>query len=60
MSGTSMASPHVAGVGAYLIGLEDIGAAEVCERIKELSKPSVNNPGPDTTNRLLFNGVNES
>lgn len=60
MSGTSMASPHVAGVGAYLIGLEDIDAGDVCDRIKELAKPSVGNPGPDTTNRLLFNGVEES
>lgn len=59
MSGTSMASPHVAGVGAYLIGLEDIEAGSVCDRIKELAKPSVGNPGPNTTNRLLFNGVNE-
>ncbi|KAK2754357.1 Secreted subtilisin-like serine protease sub5 [Arachnomyces sp. PD_36] len=59
MSGTSMASPHVAGVGAYLIGLEGISADAVCDRIKELAKPSVSNPGPNTTNRLLFNGVSE-
>lgn len=38
ISGTSMASPHVAGLGAYLLGLE--GAREpgpLCERIRALS-----------------------
>lgn len=56
MSGTSMASPHVAGVGAALMSREGLKANDVCKRIKELAQESVTNPGPDTTNRLLYNG----
>ncbi|KAK2734220.1 Secreted subtilisin-like serine protease sub5 [Myotisia sp. PD_48] len=56
MSGTSMASPHVAGVGAYLIGLEGISGDAVCSRIKALGQAAVSNPGSGTTNKLLYNG----
>ncbi|KAM5429921.1 Secreted subtilisin-like serine protease sub9 [Microsporum canis] len=56
LSGTSMASPHVCGVGAYLMALEGIGPGRVCDRIKQLALESVKNPGPDTTRRLLYNG----
>ncbi|EEP81003.1 conserved hypothetical protein [Uncinocarpus reesii 1704] len=55
LSGTSMAAPHVAGVGAYLMALEGISATQVCDRLKRLSQPSIRNPGPRTTNRLLYN-----
>ncbi|KAL1953731.1 hypothetical protein VTO42DRAFT_2330 [Malbranchea cinnamomea] len=55
LSGTSMASPHVAGLGAYLIALEGISGGSVCDRIKELAQPVVQ-PGPGTTNRLIYNG----
>ena len=56
MSGTSMASPHVAGVGASLMALESIKANDVCDRLKRIAQESVTNPGPNTTNRLLYNG----
>ncbi|KAF3480224.1 alkaline protease [Arthroderma uncinatum] len=56
LSGTSMASPHVCGVGAYLMVLEGIGPDRVCDRIKQLAQQSVRNPGPNTTNKLLYNG----
>jgi subtilisin family serine protease len=56
-SGTSMASPHVAGVGAYLMALERIAPGAVCDRIKELAIDTIANPGRRTTGKLLFNGV---
>ncbi|KAK2741059.1 Secreted subtilisin-like serine protease sub11 [Myotisia sp. PD_48] len=55
MSGTSMAAPHVAGVGAYLMVVEGLAPGAVCDRIKQLSTASVSNPGPGTTNKLLYN-----
>ncbi|EFR01712.1 oryzin [Nannizzia gypsea CBS 118893] len=55
MSGTSMASPHVAGMGAYLIGM-GADPRRVCDQLKQLSTPAISNPGSGTTNRLLYNG----
>ncbi|OAL68916.1 serine protease [Trichophyton violaceum] len=56
MSGTSMAAPHAAGVAAYLIAKEGIPGNRACLRLKQLSQPTIRNPGPDTTSRLLYNG----
>ncbi|KAK2812078.1 Secreted subtilisin-like serine protease sub5, partial [Arthroderma sp. PD_2] len=56
MSGTSMASPHAAGVAAYIIAKEGIPGSRVCLRLKQLSRPTIRNAGPDTTSRLLYNG----
>ncbi|EEH43090.1 uncharacterized protein PADG_07910 [Paracoccidioides brasiliensis Pb18] len=57
MSGTSMASPHAAGLGAYLIGLEGISGNAVCERMKALSSAVVRGVPSGTTNKLIYNGV---
>lgn len=56
MSGTSMAAPHACGVAAYLIAKEGIPGSRACLRLKQLSQPTIHNPGPDTTRRLLYNG----
>ncbi|KAF3481670.1 alkaline serine protease [Arthroderma uncinatum] len=55
MSGTSMASPHVAGMGAYMIGM-GANPRQVCDRLKQLANAAIRNPGSGTTNRLLYNG----
>ncbi|KAI1912735.1 subtilisin-like serine protease [Ophidiomyces ophidiicola] len=57
LSGTSMAAPHVAGLGAYLMGLGATGGGPLCDRIKQLSYGAISNPGTSTTNRIIFNGV---
>jgi len=59
ISGTSMATPHVVGLAAYLMDLEGLSSpAEVQRRIKELATPEVvENPGYGTTDALVFNGA---
>ncbi|GME53922.1 hypothetical protein GTA08_BOTSDO03475 [Neofusicoccum parvum] len=59
ISGTSMATPHVAGLGAYLLGLEQRrDPAALCKRIQDLStKNKISNPGLFTVNYIAFNGV---
>ncbi|KAJ9665491.1 subtilisin-like serine protease [Coniosporium apollinis] len=59
ISGTSMASPHVAGLAAYLLTLEGEKAPQaLCQRIKDLSsRMGQVFPPLLTTNELAFNGV---
>ncbi|CRK56037.1 Alkaline serine exoprotease A precursor [Alloactinosynnema sp. L-07] len=58
MSGTSMASPHVAGGAAlYLAGNAAATPAQVHQAIIDSSTPNkITNPGTGTPNRLLFVG----
>lgn len=58
LSGTSMASPHVAGVAAYLLGLESLSSpAAVRSRIIALAQSGkVTSPGSGSPNLLLYNG----
>ncbi|KLJ10703.1 hypothetical protein EMPG_13926 [Blastomyces silverae] len=57
--GTSMSSPHAAGVAAYLMALEGISGGVVCDRLKELAKDSVKGAPMGTPPKLLFNGAVE-
>ncbi|KAK2838259.1 subtilisin-like serine protease [Arthroderma sp. PD_2] len=57
LSGTSMASPHVAGLGAYFIGLGMAGGPGLCDTIKEAAIDVISNPGQGTTGRLINNGA---
>ncbi|KAA8911644.1 uncleaved alkaline protease [Sphaerosporella brunnea] len=62
ISGTSMATPHVVGLAAYLIALEGLSSpAQVAQRILALAVNGiVNNPGPSTVSSLIFNGADSS
>lgn len=57
LSGTSMASPHVAGLAAYLLGLESLSTpAAVANRIIALASTGlVTSPGTGSPNRLIYN-----
>ncbi|EEP77125.1 conserved hypothetical protein [Uncinocarpus reesii 1704] len=59
--GTSVASPHVAGLVAYLMSIEDLPTpGAVTKRVLELSIPDlVKDPGANTANRLAYNGIRE-
>ncbi|OAG05905.1 subtilisin-like protease [Paraphaeosphaeria sporulosa] len=58
ISGTSMACPHIAGLAAYLIGLEGPRSpAELCERIQSLAtKDAITNSVRGSPNLIAYNG----
>jgi len=58
LSGTSMASPHVAGLAAYFLSLSDgpVTPKEIKDKILKLATPDVFDTLPeDTPNLLIFN-----
>ncbi|CAG9953244.1 unnamed protein product [Clonostachys rosea f. rosea IK726] len=57
-SGTSMASPHIAGLAAYLAGLEGFTDPQtLCKRIADMATEGKLGGIPeDTPNKLAFNG----
>jgi len=58
ISGTSMASPHIAGLGAYFLALNgQQSPAALCNYIKSVATSGALSGIPSgTTNRLAFNG----
>jgi subtilisin family serine protease len=61
MSGTSMASPHIAGLAAYLMAKDGkIAPADLCKKIQTLATRDLVTSIPansQTVNYLAFNGM---
>lgn len=57
LSGTSMATPHIAGLAAYLISLEGTRTpAALCQRIQSLATKNVITNPAGSVNYLAYNG----
>ncbi|KAI9497128.1 serine protease 1 [Zychaea mexicana] len=62
ISGTSMASPHVAGLAAYFLSFEEEGASpkDIKQKILDLStKDKLTKIPKDTPNLLIYNSADE-
>ncbi|KAI1491979.1 protease [Biscogniauxia mediterranea] len=59
ISGTSMATPHITGLGAYLLALEgERDPIALCDRIRELGTPNlIPNALSATSNIIAYNGI---
>lgn len=57
ISGTSMASPHVAGIGAYFLGLDASSVGDLCEYIaSQAQSGAISGVPSDTTDGIIQNG----
>lgn len=58
LEGTSMAAPHIAGLGAYFMGLGKVDKNKICEYIQSLgTKDAVTGLPAGTVNLVAFNGA---
>ena len=61
LSGTSMAAPHIAGLGAYLLALEgDRDPIALCLRMQELATKDIVTDASSPHNIVPFNGVDRA
>ncbi|KAM5432764.1 Suppressor of the cold-sensitive snRNP biogenesis mutant brr1-1 [Microsporum ferrugineum] len=59
-SGTSAASPHVAGLVAYLMSLENLPSpSAITARVLNLTIPNLVKDAKDSPNRVVYNGIQE-
>ncbi|OAL69919.1 Subtilisin-like protease 2 [Trichophyton violaceum] len=59
-SGTSAASPHVAGLVAYLMSIENLPSpSAVTARVLNLTIPNLVKDAKDSPNRVVYNGIQE-
>lgn len=55
VSGSSYSASQVSGMAAFIIDM-GMSSDKVCETIKKLALPSIQDPKPGTTKLLLYNG----
>lgn len=57
ISGTSMATPHITGLGAYILAIEGSYSGKgLCDRIVQLATTGVVSNANGSPNRLAYNG----
>lgn len=56
MSGTSMATPHIVGLAAYLLASKHIEPQALCDHMVSIASPVITDLEEETVNLVAFNG----